>query len=61
MNKSIEFEISKSEFDNLTDIVRDNQGQAIYLFVDSDKNNKVVKVGLDVDYIHPIITFTIKG
>ena len=59
MNKnSITFKISEEKFNQLLDVIRDRQGEEIFLFVDTDDNGNVVALGVDDMSNDDIIVFT---
>jgi len=59
MNKnSISFKIQDDEFDRLLEIIRDRQGEEIFLFVETDENNNATVLGVDDVDNNDVIVFT---
>ena len=59
MNKnSISFKIQDDEFDRLLEIIRDRQGEEIFLFVETDENNNATVLGVDDVDNNDVIIFT---
>ena len=59
MNKnSISFKIQDDEFDRLLEIIRDRQGEEIFLFVETDENNNATVLGVDDIDNNDVIVFT---
>ena len=59
MNKnSISFKIQDDEFDRLLEIIRDRQGEEIFLFVETDENNNATALGVDDVDNNDVIVFT---
>ena len=54
---SILFEIQEKKFDQLLEVIRDHQGEEVFLFVDTDINGDVVILGVDDINNNDIIVF----
>ena len=56
--KSILFKIPEEKFNQLLKIIRDLQGEEIFLFVETDKNNNATVLGVDDIDNNDVIVFT---
>ena len=56
--KSILFKIPEEKFNQLLKIIRDRQGEEIFLFVETDKNNNATVLGVDDIDNNDVIVFT---
>ena len=54
---SIAFKIPEEKFDQLLNIIRDRQGEEIFLFVETDENNNATVIGVDDVDNNDVIVF----
>ena len=55
---SISFKIPKEKFNQLLDVIKDRQGEEIFLFVETDENNNAIVLGVDNVEGNDVVVFT---